>query len=46
MVERNDRVIVDALKAMSHVKGQANMVLQAQHNQHGVVDEFYGLGKF
>lgn len=43
---RNDRAIVDALEAMAHVMKKLNMDLLAQQNRHGVIHEFYGLGKF
>lgn len=32
MVGRNDRAIVEALQAMTHVIGQEQQDLQAQHN--------------
>lgn len=46
MACRNNSMIADVLEAMTHVMGQENQALEAQHNQQGVVDEFFGLGKF
>lgn len=43
MTGRNDRAIVDALEAMTHMMGQASQALQ---NQNGMEEEFRGLGKF
>ncbi|XP_050902418.1 uncharacterized protein LOC127113120 [Lathyrus oleraceus] len=43
---RNDQEIADALKAIAYVMAQENIALQVNQNQHGIVDEFHGLGKF
>ncbi|XP_050915354.1 uncharacterized protein LOC127130378 [Lathyrus oleraceus] len=42
----NDRVIDDALEAMTHVMAQANKALQANQNPNEGAGEFHGLGKY
>lgn len=44
--DRNDQEITEALGVMAQVMAQANTTLQANQNQNGGDDEFYGLEKF
>lgn len=39
-------MITEALEAIIHVMGQENAALQAHQNQYGMIDKFYGTGKF
>lgn len=46
MADRNDCMIVNALEAMAHVMADANITLQANHNQQAKGGEFCELSRF